>query len=146
MAFLVLGVVLPTTTPRRDHDPGVVVGEGLREVGGQGRWRSRCGCQLGELFLHPPQLLLDVLEQIQKWLWDRMDYVAVHVTLSISVYPRSSASGRLPGFGLAPGLPSGAEVLRARPAVIAGRAYGSKVHGDDVVRCLRRPLRAVPRS
>jgi hypothetical protein len=58
-------VTTSTTTPRRDHGPGVVVGEGLRLVGGAGLGGSVCGGEQAELLLHPPQLLLDGLEEIQ---------------------------------------------------------------------------------
>ena len=57
-----------------------------------------------------------------------VDCVPTHVVLVIGTYPRGAAPGRLLGFRPAPSVPSGAEVLRARTAVLAVRAYGLTVH------------------
>lgn len=51
------------------------------------------------------------------------DGVSAHATLVISVNPQGCALGSLQRFRLVPCEPPGAKVLRARPAVIAGRAY-----------------------
>lgn len=60
------------------------------------------------------------------WLW--VDCVPTHAVPMIGTYPRGAAPSRLLGFRPAPSVPSGAEALRARPAVIAVRAYGLIVH------------------
>jgi hypothetical protein len=70
------------------------------------------------------QLLLDVEEQVlDAQCIRRLDCVTAHAALTINAYPRGGAPGSLLGFGLGPSGPPGVEVLHARPAVIAGRAY-----------------------
>lgn len=133
--------VFPTAFGR-DHRPRVVVGNG-----GWLRGLVLRACPTTHLCLQCAQLLLDVaddLGHIHCW-GCRIDYVAVHVLLAISRYPRGAAPSRLPSFRRAPCMPSGAKVLRARPAVIAGRAYGLIEHGFGLpVGCLRRCPGSVP--
>ena len=70
------------------------------------------------------QLLLDVAEEVlDTGVFRRLDCVTAHAALTINAYPRGDAPASLLGFGLGPSGPPGVEVLHARPAVIAGRAY-----------------------
>ena len=75
----------------------------------------------------------------------RLDCVSAHAVLGISTYPRGTfgpgtAHRLLRTLCSAPG----AEVLRAEPAVLAGRAYGSIVHCVGVAGWGRRCPGAVP--
>ena len=76
----------------------------------------------------------------------QIDCVSAHALLAISRYPRGPASGRVWRFRLAPHTPSGAKVLRAGPAVIAGRAYDVMKHWINQWWCLRCCPGAVPPS
>ena len=75
----------------------------------------------------------------------RVDCVSAHAVLGISTYPRGTF-----GPGTAHRLlrtlcsSPGAEVLRAEPAVLAGRAYGSIDHGVGLPWWGRRCPGAVP--
>ena len=109
----------------RNHGPRVVVGDGAWLRGLVLRT-----CPPTHLCLEGAQLLLDVaddLGHIHCW-GCRVDHMTAHVLLAISRYPQGAAPSQLPCFRRAPCMPSGAKVLRARPAVIAGRAFGSIAH------------------
>ena len=103
------------------------------------------GVQMSELLLHIPK---EVGESGQ--LSCRVDCVLAHALPVIGRYPRGNASGTLWGFRPAPHAPPGVEVLHAKLAVIARRAYESSGHGlvgwrrRGRTRCLRRTAGAVP--
>lgn len=107
---------------------------------------------VGKLLPNLTELIFKLSELVQEPVLDAapVDGVPVHAMPMIGMYPRGGASGSSRGFRLAPRMPSGAEVLRARPAVTAGRAYVFVMHflgswrRTGRSRCFRRGVGAVP--
>ena len=143
MAFLAIFSVVACVPLGGDDLPWIVIAEDGR-IGRFWGLGSMPGCEVPHLLAHHPQQLLHVGDDLHEVGDGRVDCVPVHAALAISAYPRSSAPGTVLGFRRAPSRPPGAKVLRARLAVIARRAYGSIVHEDGDVGCLRRPPEAGP--
>jgi hypothetical protein len=87
---------------------------------------SRYGCQTFELGFQVAELLAHVADQVGEVVEVSLRLVCAPVRAppSIGGYPRGTSSGAGREFRLVSRSPSGAKVLRAKPAVIAGRAYG----------------------
>ena len=116
----------------------------LRTVVGCGKTPD-LGVQMTELLFHVTQKIGKSGQFLR-----RVDCVPVHALPVIGRYPRGNASGTLWGFRPAPHAPPGVEVLHAKLAVIARRAYGLSCHVFRIwkrrwrTRCLRCTLGAVP--
>jgi hypothetical protein len=154
MAWCVAPMAVAVPRPSCYWDPWVVVGEGLLTWGLLelliGTLLRRC--EPPDRGLHISKLALDVAKQLHDigyWAVP-VGRVPVHAPPVIGGYPRGTSSGAGREFWLVSRSPSGAEVLRARPAVTAGRAYESSWHGCWIrrrtgrTRCLWRCPTAVP--
>ena len=92
-----------------------------------------CRLPFVDFRLHSLELLLDLANELSHitagWGIGRIDRVSAHAMLGISTYPRDTiGSGTAHRFLRTLCSSPGAEVLRAEPAVIAGRAYGLTFH------------------